>query len=208
VTQAQWAAVAKLEKVNIDLQPDPANFKGKDRPVEQISWWEAVEFCDRLSRKTGKAYRLPSEAEWEYACRAGSTTPFHFGETISTDLANYRGQDWEFQGKIYPGKYGNGNLGEFREQTTTVGSFPPNAFGLHDMHGNVWEWCADHWHETYDLAPKDGSTWIEGGNSDLRLLRGGSWGHIPLSCRSASRYSYDPTGCVSNFGFRVVVVGS
>jgi formylglycine-generating enzyme required for sulfatase activity len=198
VTQAQWAAVAKLEKVNIDLQPDPANFKGKDRPVEQISWWEAVEFCDRLSRKTGKAYRLPSEAEWEYACRAGTETPFHFGDTLSTAIANYNGNY----------TYGKGVKGEYRQQTTPVGSFPANAFGLHDMHGNVWEWCADHWHGTYDLAPTNGSAWIEGGNSDLRLLRGGSWNFSPANCRSALRRTVYPAGRDDSVGFRVVSGGS
>lgn len=95
VTQAQWKVVSTLPKVKIDLKPDPSHFKGDDRPVEPFSWFEAVEFCDRLSQKTGRNYRLPSEAEWEYACRAGTETPFHFGVTLTTDLANYRGTDWE-----------------------------------------------------------------------------------------------------------------
>jgi formylglycine-generating enzyme required for sulfatase activity len=202
VTQAQWAAVAKLEKVNIDLNPEPANFKGSDprgngeaaRPVEQISWFEAVEFCDRLSRKTGKTYRLPSEAEWEYACRAGTTTPFYFGETISTDLANYNGTS----------TYGNGAKGQYREQTTPVGSFPANAFGLHDMHGNVFEWCADHWHENYDRAPTDGSVWEAGGNQRRRCLRGCSWDNNPRVCRSAYRGRITPVYLSFNIGFRVV----
>jgi formylglycine-generating enzyme required for sulfatase activity len=194
VTQAQWAAVAKLKKVKIDLQPDPANFKGKDRPVEQISWWEAVEFCERGDRKTGKTYRLPSEAEWEYACRAGSETPFHFGDTLSTKIANYNGNS----------TYGKGVKEQYRQQTTPVGSFPPNAFGLHDMHGNVWEWCADHWHENYDRAPQDGSAWIEGGNSDRRRLRGGSWSNDPADCRSACRFTSKPARRNCAIGFRVV----
>ncbi len=143
VTQAQWKAIAKLKKIKCDLKPDPANFKGADRPVEQVSWDEAIEFCDRLSAKTGKRYGLPSEAQWEYACRSGTTTPFHFGETISTDLANYRGTDWEYNGTTYLGFYGKGSRGEYRQETTNVGKFSPNAFGLYDMHGNVWEWCAD-----------------------------------------------------------------
>jgi formylglycine-generating enzyme required for sulfatase activity len=198
VTQAQWAAVAQLPKVNIDLEPDPAKFKGKNRPVEQISWFDAVEFCDRLSRKTGKTYRLPSEAEWEYACRAGTETPFHFGGTLSTEIANYNGNH----------TYSKGVKGEYRGQTTPVGSFPANAFGLNDMHGNVCEWCADHWHETYNRAPTDGSAWIEGRNSYRWLVRGGSWYLNPANCRSANRVNVNPARCSYDIGFRVVVVGS
>jgi formylglycine-generating enzyme required for sulfatase activity len=198
VTQAQWAAIAQLPKINIDLEPNPAHFKGLDRPVESITWFEAIEFCDRLSRKTGKAYRLPSEAEWEYACRAGTKTPFHFGDTLSTEIANYDGNY----------TYGQGVKGEYRQQTTPVGKFPANAFGLHDMHGNVWEWCADHWHGSYDRAPQDGSVWETGGNSDYRLLRGGSWNSSPAYCRSAIRYFNDPARRVNYIGFRVVLVFS
>ncbi|MFM6603662.1 MAG: formylglycine-generating enzyme family protein, partial [Dolichospermum sp.] len=136
ITQAQWRAVAELPQVNQKLQPNPSRFKRANRPVEQVSWHDAIEFCARLSNHTKKPYRLPSEAQWEYACRAGTTTPFHFGETITTDLANYCG-DYA---------YGRGQKGAYREETTEVGNFPPNAFGLHDMHGNVWEWCQDDWH--------------------------------------------------------------
>jgi uncharacterized caspase-like protein len=127
VTQAQWKAVAALPKVKQDLNVDPSSFKGANRPVEQVSWHDAVEFCARLSKKTGHDYRLPSEAEWEYACRAGTTTPFHFGETITTNVANYRGTDWVYEGKTYPGSYGAGPKGQYREQTTDVGSFPPQC---------------------------------------------------------------------------------
>jgi formylglycine-generating enzyme required for sulfatase activity len=148
VTQAQWRSVAALEQINRELDPDPSHFKGDNLPVEQISWYEAVEFCDRLLEYTGKHYRLPSEAEWEYACRAGTTTPFHFGETITSDLANYNAEK----------TYGDSSKGKSRNQTTSVGSFKvANAFGLFDMHGNVWEWCADHWHGSYEGAPIDGS---------------------------------------------------
>jgi formylglycine-generating enzyme required for sulfatase activity len=150
VTQAQWAAVAVLEKVEIDLELDPSYFKGANRPVEQVSWNHAIEFCARLSNKTGKSYRLPSEAEWEYACRAGTTTPFYFGETITTELANYNGNT----------TYGSGIKGQYRQQTTDVGIFPPNPFGLFDMHGNIWEWCQDEWHQNYNEAPTDGSAWL------------------------------------------------
>ena len=151
VTQAQWQAIASLDKVDIDLKADPSRFKGDNRPVEQVNWYDAVEFCARLSRETGREYILPSEAEWEYACRAGTTTPFHFGETITTDLANYNGNY----------TYGSGPKGVYREETTPVGSFSPNAFGLSDMHGNVWEWCEDNWHNNYEGAPTDGSAWLE-----------------------------------------------
>ena len=204
VTQAQWQAVVALAKVKIELNPDPAYFKGAKRPVERVSWHEAVEFCDRLSQKTGKQYRLPSEAEWEYACRAGTQTPFHFGETISTDLANYRGQDGKIGDTTYSGSYGKGVKGAYREQTTDVGSFSPNAFGLYDMHGNVWEWCLDHWHQNYQGAPTNGTAWVTDGNSDTRLWRGGSWNYFPGYFRSASRL-YDAPGFQNvDLGFRVV----
>ena len=129
VTQAQWRAVAELPKIEDDLVPNPSYFKGDTCPVEQVSWYEAVEFCARLSKATGRNYRLPSEAEWEYACRAGTTTPFSFGELITSDVANYDGNYI----------YSQSLKGEYREQTTPVGSFPPNAFGLYDMQGNLWE---------------------------------------------------------------------
>jgi formylglycine-generating enzyme required for sulfatase activity len=208
ITQAQWKAIANLpNKVKIDLKADPSYFKGANRPVENVSWDEAIEFCDRLSRKTQKTYRLPSEAQWEYACRAGTTTPFHFGETITTKLANFRGQDWEYQGQVYPGNYAKATLGEFRETTLDVGSFPPNAFGLYDMHGNVWEWCMDTWHGSYDLAPNDGSAWIDK-SSESRLVRGGSWYYSPHYCRSANRYHVDPAIRGSGLGFRVICLPS
>ena len=193
ITQEEWSEIAALPKINHDLNPDPANFKGANRPVEQISWFEAVEFCDRLTQKTGKPYRLPSEAEWEYACRAGNTTPFHFGETISTDVANYDGNH----------TYGSGKKGQYREQTTDVGSFSPNAFGLYDMHGNVWEWCSDRWHDSYQSAPINGSVW-ETGDSEYRLRRGGSWHSYSLICRSANRVRLMPEYRDNGIGFRVV----
>jgi len=180
VTQAQWQAVAALPQVNSFLSPNPSRFKRADRPVEQVSWYDAVEFCARLSKHTGREYRLPSEAQWEYACRAGTTTPFHYGETITTDLANYDGNR----------TYGNSIKGKYREETTVVGGFPANAFGLYDMHGNVWEWCTDSWHENYEGAPRDGSAWLENNNDNqIRLVRGGSWYYYPVHCRSACRYN-------------------
>ena len=209
VTQVQWKMVADLPKVEHKLEPNPSHFKGIDRPVERVSWLDAVEFCARLSQATGREYRLPSEAEWEYACRAGTTTPFHFGETITTELANYRGTDPGVYG--WSGSYGDGPKGDYCEETTPVGSFKvPNAFGLFDMHGNVWEWCADYWHGNYEGAPTDGSAWFGDVNDDYyRIMRGGSWHLLPMDCRSAvrNRYFFDGLdGSINDIGFRVVCV--
>jgi formylglycine-generating enzyme required for sulfatase activity len=208
ITQAQWRVVAGLSQVKHPLELEPSNFKGDDLPVEQVSWLDAEEFCLRLSAHTQREYRLPSEAEWEYACRAGTTTPFHFGQTISSEIANYRAQDWEINDKTYSGKYGAGELGEFREKTTPVGSFKvANNFGLFDMHGNVWEWCQDNWHSSYQDAPRDASAWLdsESSKSANRVLRGGSWTFIPEYCRSAFRYYSDPVDRDLIIGFRVVL---
>jgi formylglycine-generating enzyme required for sulfatase activity len=211
VTQGQWIAIASRTdlKVELDLKPEPSYFKepykGIDRwqrPVEEVSWYEAVEFCKRLSKLTRRNYRLPSEAEWEYACRARTTTPFHFGETISTDLANYCGTD-----HYLSGSYGKGPKGVYRKETTPVGQFPPNAFGLYDMHGNVREWCADELHNNYQNAPTDGSIWLNG-DKDKSPLRGGSWGYDPDYCRSAIRDNFirrDDLDLIT--GFRVVCDG-
>ena len=205
VTQAQWRFVAGLEQLNRELDPDPSRYKGDNRPVEQVSWYKAVEFCDRLSRYTGRDYRLPTEAEWEYACRADTTTPFHFGETITTELANYRGIDRKIGDTIYSGNYGTGPKGESREETTPVNHFDvANAFGLVDMHGNVWEWCQDHWHDSYDSAPEDGSAWVSENEGASRVIRGGSWYFLPRNCRSAYRKSDNPDDRNYGIGFRVV----
>jgi len=179
-------------------QVSQSSFSGAKRPVEQVSWNNAVEFCQKLSQKTGREYRLPSEAEWEYACRAGTTTPFHFGETITTELANYNGTV----------NYASEPKGKYRQETTEVGSFPPNSFGLYDMHGNVWEWCQDDWHDNYVNAPKNGNAWTsQSGNGNV--LRGGSWINVPQNCRSASRirynFNWDVLDRIRNgIGFRVV----
>ena len=195
VTQAQWQAVAALEQVKRSLNPNPSNFKGANRPVENVSWYDAVEFCTRLSQKTGREYRLPSEAEWEYACRAGTTTPFHFGETITPEIANFNGKY----------TYGCGSTGIYRQETTIVGSFEvANAFGLYDMHGNICEWCADFWHENYKGAPSDGGVWEFGGDHSRRMLRGGSWFYYPGYCRSAYRSRPSPDNRKDYFGLRVV----
>ena len=214
VTQKQWQAVAALEKVNIDLESNPSYFKDdgstsltNNLPVENVSWDDAQEFCARLSQKVNKTYRLPSEAEWEYACRAGTTTPFYFGETISTDLANYRGTDWKIGDTVYPGNYGQGQKGEYREKTTEVGIFPANPFGLYDMCGNVWEWCEDEWHENYINAPIDGSAWTSLSADNINkypLPRGGSWCNNAMCCRAAGRSRFSSDFRDGIFGFRVV----
>jgi formylglycine-generating enzyme required for sulfatase activity len=199
ITQAQWRVVAGWPRLERELDPDPARFKGADRPVEQVSWEEALEFCRRLSQRTGRAYSLPSEALWEWGCRAGTTSPFHFGSTLSSELANFR--------STVP--YASGPAGEFREHTTPVGRFPANAWGLHDMHGNVSEWCLDRWHPSPRHGPSDGRPWLEPSpevpqeGRDLRLLRGGSWFNGPRSCRSAYRSCNRPGSRDDCVGFRV-----
>jgi formylglycine-generating enzyme required for sulfatase activity len=193
ITQAQWQVVARWPRVRLELNPDPSYFKGSNRPVEQVNWEEAIEFCARLSKSTGRTYSLPSESQWEYACRAGTTTPFAFGDTLTTELANYNANY----------TYGEGLMGETRGQTTNVGMFPANLWGLQDMHGNVWEWCLDHFHEWYHGAPADGSAWQRGGYDNTMLLRGGSWHGLPGLCRSAYRHSHPGGYRLNNVGFRV-----
>jgi len=195
VTQAQWRAVVDLPRVKLYLNPEPANFKGDNRPVEQVSWYEAVEFCDRLSQKTGRNYRLPSEAEWEYACRTGTSTLFSFGDALPGTLA----------------KFNSGNAVTFftkalLDASSDVGSFKvANNLGLYDMHGNVWEWCADHWHDNYEDAPFDGHAWLSADESQSRVLRGGSWDYNARGCRSASRIRYTPAIRLNFIGFRVAM---
>jgi formylglycine-generating enzyme required for sulfatase activity len=199
VTQAQWRVVSSMPQVNHELKPDPSNFKGDLRPVEQVSWYEAVEFCDRITVHTNRQYRLPTEAEWEYACRAGTTTPFHFGETLSTDYANYDGANENY------GAYGPGTKGEYRGETTPVDHFDvANAYGLCDMHENVLEWCQDLMHDSYDGAPSDGSAWLTEYEPTYRVVRGGSWNNYPRYCRSAVRFFVTPENSSENMGFRVV----
>lgn len=198
VTQQQWQAIAVLNKVKVNLDPDCSRFKRGILPVEKMSWYQAVEFCERLSRHSGQDYRLPTEAEWEYACRAGTKTPFYCGETITTDRANYDGNY----------TYGKGPKGHYREKTTAVGSFFANAFGLFDMHGKVWEWCLDHWHEDYKNAPIDGTARLGKNDNYSRVLRGGSWSNYPGYCRSAKRNRYVPDGQGNDVGFRVVCVSA
>ncbi|MBD2109602.1 SUMF1/EgtB/PvdO family nonheme iron enzyme [Nodosilinea sp. FACHB-13] len=192
ITQGQWRAVALLPTVKRDLDPNPAYFTGNDRPVEQVSWQEAVEFCDRLNQlieshpdQPGlRRYRLPTEIEWEYACRAKTTTPFHTGQTLTTDLANYNGTK----------PYRQEPVGQFRGTTTAVGAFgKANDFGLYDMHGNVLEWCSPN---------RDASS-----NDDWRVVRGGSWQSPPQQCRSAYRAGLKADTRSNEVGFRIVGEG-
>jgi formylglycine-generating enzyme required for sulfatase activity len=184
ITQAQWRVVAtNLPKVDIDLKPSPSRFKGDHKPVEKVSWYEAVEFCNRLTLYTGDSYSLPSESQWEYACRAGTETNFHFGNEAKPDLLNYFMADTEEAG------------------TTIVGSYPPNPFGLYDMHGNVWEWCLDDWHSDYFEAPTDGSPRLN--ESDKALLRGGSWYSPSRVNRSGFRNHMIRKEVSGTTGFRI-----
>ncbi|KAF0250002.1 MAG: hypothetical protein FD167_592 [bacterium] len=201
ITQAQWRVVANWPKVKRKLNQDPSHLKGDNLPVEQVSWDEAIEFCARLSHKTSKDYRLPSEAEWEYACRAGTNTPFSLGDTITTDLVNYNGNM----------SYAQGPKGIFRRGTVEVASMiVANPFGLFDMHGNVWEWCLDNYQNNYEDAPDDAREWQKGSNQDLimgwRVLRGGAWNVGSANCRSAARFKLIPDIKPHYVGFRVVVV--
>jgi formylglycine-generating enzyme required for sulfatase activity len=195
VTQAQWKVVASWPKVELDLQPDPSFFSGDNRPVEQINLQDAREFCRRMTNRTGHLYTLPSEAQWEFACRAGTSSAFAFGEMITTELVNYNGGS---RCNSYP-------IGSNRGQTIDVGGFPGNLWGLHDMHGNVWEWCSDHWHRNYERSPIDGTPWMNVDNekNGRFIIRGGSWINDSTYCRSAYRVWADYSVRAQTLGFRI-----
>jgi formylglycine-generating enzyme required for sulfatase activity/tRNA A-37 threonylcarbamoyl transferase component Bud32 len=198
ITQMQWHMMAGLPKINYELDPEPSKFKGHNLPVDQVLWEEAMEFCARLSRETGKIYRLPSESEWEYACRAGTTSAFNLGPTITTDWVNYKGER----------SLNEVPRGIFRGETIPVGMLgAPNAFGLHDMHGNVWEWCLDTEGKSYNIVPIDGTSGTSKVDQERHIARGGSWAVGAKSCRSDYRISF-PSGNRWNYttGFRVVAV--
>lgn len=186
VTQAQYRAV---------MGTNPSACPGDNLPVDRVMWPDAVEFTRRLTAKNdGYIYRLPSEAEWEYACRAGTTTDFAFGPSLSSLQANFDGTQ----------PFGDAPKNINRSETIKVGSFAPNAWGLHDMHGNVMEWCLDAYHYSYDGAPTDGSAWVSGDHTGMRVLRGGSWFDSANQLRSPSRERLNPIICDESIGFRVV----
>lgn len=183
VTQAQWQTV--MGRLPL------CRFHGPDLPVENICWKNAVAFCERLSGQTGRCYGLPSEAQWEYACRAGTNTPFSLGETITTDYVNYVGNH----------TYCEAPVGVYRHNTTPGGTFPPNPWGLYDMHGNLWEFCQDPWSDDYTGAPVDGQALTT--KSSWRVARGGSWHETPLHCRSAMRLRVEEGDWMECYGMRV-----
>lgn len=185
ITQEQWKAVmGKLP---------PCRFMGDHLPVERVSWENTQKFCQRLSKKTGRNYHLPSETQWEYGCRAGTVTPFSFGETLTTGIANFNGEH----------RFRNEPSGIYGHVTTAGGTFPPNAFGLYDMHGNLWEWCADNWLDDYTSSPRDSSSY-QRKDSRYRVVRGGSWHEPPELCRSAARLRVLQSDAEEFIGFRVV----
>jgi formylglycine-generating enzyme required for sulfatase activity len=192
VTQGCYEAVTNPEpgKGKKISEGYPEEFKGMNKPVVRISWDNAERFCKALSAKDKREYALPTEAQWEYACRAGRETPFSFGETISADQANYNGEY----------TYGNGRMGKNRGKFVPAGSFPPNAWGLYDMHGNVTEWCADRYgnYSSEDDCNPEGP--VEG---NQRILRGGSWRSYPGACRSAFRLRREGGSNSDAVGFRV-----
>jgi formylglycine-generating enzyme required for sulfatase activity len=183
VTQEQYQAV---------MGQNPSRFQGAKNPVEQVSWNDAVEFCQKLSQKTGRPICLPTEAEWEYACHSGTATAFYYGDSLSSEQANFDGN--------YP--YGGAGKGVYRQKPVAAGSFQPNTWGVYDMHGNVWEWCND-WYGSYASGEQTDPTGPSSG--DDRVLRGGSWADGASGCRSSSRYWDTPTSSLDSYGFRVVV---
>lgn len=193
ITFDEWDAGAALSGINTYRPGDHRWGRGK-RPVIKVSWDDALAAVEFLTRRTGKNYRLLSESEWEYVTRAGTTTTFWWGDTISTEQANYDG-DYVFRG---------GPTGENRRQTVSVDTFAPNPWGLYNVHGNVWEWCEDTWHANYIGAPADGSAWLQGGDADLRVVRGGAWDDNPHRLRAATRYGELDCKCRDYYlGFRV-----
>ncbi len=191
VTFREWDACVSEGGCN-GYRPDGLGWGRGGRPVINVSWDDARAYVKWLSQRTEKHYRLLSASEWEYVARAGTTGPFHTGSTISSDQANY---DSSYT-------YGSGQKGRYRGQTVQVGTFAPNAFGLHEVHGNVWEWTQDCWNDSYTGAPTDSRTW-ETGECERRVLRGGSWGDVPWLLRSADRGKNDSSIRDLKIGFRI-----
>lgn len=191
VTFDEWDACVAAGGCN-GYRPEDENWGRGSRPVINVSWEDAQAFVSWLAKKTGQPYRLPTEAEWEYATRAGTTTPFSFGNTISTTQANYDG--------TYV--YRSGSQGAYWRKTIPSGSLSANPWGLFDVHGNVWEWVEDCYHVSYKDAPQDGSAWVSNGCA-ARVARGGFWGSYPWVLRSACRGKYQPDRRDNTLGFRV-----
>ena len=181
ITEAQWDQVNRLPQINIEL-PHPSQFKKSQRhPFECISFWQANEFCKRLAKVTQQDYRLPSEIQWEYACRSGTMTDFSFGDVLTKEIANYDSSE-----------------------TTDVEKYFANSWGLYDMHGNVYEWCVDHWRSTLEIPLKDSNPYFSSDDDSRRVIRGGSWFFGPSQCKSAYRHSSHPSNVSSLVGFRLV----
>lgn len=193
ITQKQYEAIMgnNPSYFTEDQAKDSANF-----PAEQITWQDADLFCKQLSELTKRTYRLPSEAEWEYACRAGTTTPFCFGETLTTEISNYFSDFSLVDTENFEENY--------RNTTVAADSFWPNAFGLYNMHGNIHEWCSDDYHDSYNNAPNDATHWISNQTNASKVMRGGSWFNDTHVCRSAARDKNTQEGRSNSFGFRVV----
>jgi formylglycine-generating enzyme required for sulfatase activity len=189
VTFADYELFCRYTKRKL---PADRGWGRETRPVINVSWRDAQAYCTWLSQQTGYGYRLPSESEWEYACRAGTQTPLSFGDNITPEQVNYDGN--------HP--YAGGNKGLYRKQTVPVQSLPPNAWGLYEMHGNVWEWVQDVWHKDYQGAPTDGSAWESADTVAARVLRGGSWYYSARGCRSAYRSNARPGLQSNDTGFR------
>lgn len=190
VTFDEWDACVR--EGGCDHFPSDSGWVRGRRPVTNVSWDDAKQYVQWLSRKTGRNYRLLTEAEWEYVARAGTTTAFSFGSTIAPQQANYHTEEF----------YADNPVAVSRGQTAPVGSYAPNAYGLHDVHGNVWEWTEDCWNANYSGAPTDGSAWVAG-NCFLRVLRGGSWSSGPWTLRSAFRSLFIASGRSTDYGFRL-----
>ncbi|WOD38174.1 SUMF1/EgtB/PvdO family nonheme iron enzyme [Nodosilinea sp. E11] len=189
ITQAQWKAASCLPKIDITLSSLPSKFKGEKNPVESISWHEAIEFCKRLSFLSGISYRLPSESEWEYACRAGTTSKFHFGNSVSKKFANFLGDNDSCSGR----------------SPTPVDFFPyPNSFGLYDMHGNVYEWCLDNWRNKPSLSTEPFDLQENLLTESIRVIRGGSWRDLSSGCHSSHRQRKKSISKEDFVGFRIV----
>ena len=197
VTQQQWRIVSNFPKITRYLKHKPSFFKGDKLPVEKVSWLDTQEFCKRLSKYTGRNYRLPTETEWEYACRGKTQTDFFCGDELTPELANYN------QEATNDGKKSNQKK---PKKTTPVGSFYPNPFGLYDCHGNVWEWCEDHYVDNYKQKPTDGSAYYSSLSRAERVIRGGSWSVSSANCRSGKRNGYIADSNYNFLGFRIVCV--